>query len=150
MILISLCYALGLCHSFKSCALPPSLLFHALFPEPCLSPQCCLYSLLEEQPENSWPLGGKCCIISNPSRYSGLHLPCFLHVQHQHETGTRCLLEVDLLVAPPSRAIGLPAIMFATLGVSPEGFWGPNPYQPSPKVTNIPPDQISTPLLWNI
>ena len=102
LILISLCYVLGLCHSFKSCALPPSLLFHALFPEPCLSPQCCLYSLLEEQPENSWPLGGKCCIISNPSRYSGLHLPCFLQcVQQQHlsvnllkwVTGTQCLVE---------------------------------------------------------
>ena len=25
-----LIYALGLCHSFKSCALPPSCLFHAL------------------------------------------------------------------------------------------------------------------------
>ena len=31
LILISLCYALVLCHSFKTCALPPSLLFHALF-----------------------------------------------------------------------------------------------------------------------
>ena len=48
-----------------------------------------------------------------------------------------------------SRAIGLPG-MFATLGVSPVGSLGPNPYHPSPKVTNIPPDQISTPLLWNI
>ena len=35
--LISLCYALGLCHSLKSPALPPSLLFHA--PDP----QCCLF-----------------------------------------------------------------------------------------------------------
>ena len=50
----------------------------------------------------------------------------------------------------PSRAIGLPGIMFATLGVSLAGHLGPNPYHPSPKVTNIPPDQISTPLLWNI
>ena len=67
--------------------------------------QCCLYILLERQPENSWPLGGKCCIISNPSRYSGFHLPCFLqHVQRQHlsmnplrwETGTQRLLEVHL------------------------------------------------------
>ena len=49
-----------------------------------------------------------------------------------------------------SRAIGLPWIMFATLGFSPAGHLGPNPYHPSPKVTNIPPDQISTPLLWNI
>ena len=40
--------------------------------------------------------------------------------------------------------------MFATLGASPEGCLGANPYHPSPNVTNIPPDQISTPLLWNI
>ena len=52
------------------------------FPEPHPDPQGCLYNLLERQPENSWPLGGKYCIISNPSRYSGLRLPCFLqHVQ---------------------------------------------------------------------
>ena len=53
-------------------------------------------------------------------------------------------------VGIPSKAIGLPGIMFATLGVSPAGRWGPNPYHPSPKVTNIPSDQISTPRLWNI
>ena len=40
--------------------------------------------------------------------------------------------------------------MFATLGVSPAGHLGPKPYHPSPKVTNILLDQISTPLLWNI
>ena len=34
LILIGLCYALGLCHSFKSCALLPSLLFHALVLSP--------------------------------------------------------------------------------------------------------------------
>ena len=34
LILIGLCYALVQCHSFKSCALPPSLLFHALFLSP--------------------------------------------------------------------------------------------------------------------
>ena len=50
----------------------------------------------------------------------------------------------------PSRAIGLPGIMFATLGVRPVGHLGPNPYHPSPKATNIPLDQIATPLLWNI
>ena len=50
----------------------------------------------------------------------------------------------------PSKAIGLPEIMFATLGVSPAGRLGPNPYHPYPKVTNISLDQISTPLLWNI
>jgi len=36
LILIGLCYALGLCHSFKSCALPLSLLFHALFLGPSM------------------------------------------------------------------------------------------------------------------
>ena len=34
LILIVLCYVLGLCHSFKSCALAPSLLFHARFLSP--------------------------------------------------------------------------------------------------------------------
>ena len=34
LILIGLCYALGLCHYFKSCALPPSILLHALFLSP--------------------------------------------------------------------------------------------------------------------
>ena len=37
----------------------------------------------------------------------------------------------------PSRAIGLPGIMFATLGVSPAVHLGPNPYHPFSKVTNI-------------
>ena len=45
------------------------------------------------------------------------------------------------------RAIGLPGIMFATLGVSPAGHLVPKPCHPSPKVTNITPDQIYTPLL---
>ena len=34
LILTGLCYALVLCHSFKTCALPPSLLLHALFLSP--------------------------------------------------------------------------------------------------------------------
>ena len=34
LILIDLHYTLVLCHSFKGCALPPSLLFHALFLSP--------------------------------------------------------------------------------------------------------------------
>ena len=50
----------------------------------------------------------------------------------------------------PSRADGLPGIMFATLGVSLAGRLGPNSYSPSLKVTNTPPDQISTPLLQTI
>ena len=50
----------------------------------------------------------------------------------------------------PSRAIGLLGIMFATLGVSHAGPLGPNCYHPSPKITNISLDQISTQPLWNI
>ena len=115
LILIGLCYALVLCHSFKFCPGPyPPV--SCSFPEPCPSPQCCLYNLLEGQPENSWPFGEKCCIIFNLSRYSGLHLPCFLqHVQQQHlsvnplgwVTGTQCLLEVYLLVASLQGQLGI-------------------------------------------
>ena len=126
-------------------------------PGPSIGPQF-FYNLLEEQPENSWHLGGKWCIISNPSRYSGLHLPCFLqHVQQQllsvNPLGQmrHTMLARSLSVGGiPSRAIGLPGIMFATLGVSSTGLLGPNSYDPSPKVTNLPLCQISTPLLWNI
>ena len=98
---------LELYHSFKTCALSTSLLFHALS-RALSKPTMLLYNLLEGQPENSWPLGGKYCIISNPSRYSGLHLSCFLqHVQHQHLSvnllwraiGTQCLLEVHQLAS---------------------------------------------------
>ena len=53
-------------------------------------------------------------------------------------------------VGIPLRAIGLSGIMFATLGVSLADCLGPNPYHSSPKFANVPPDQISTPLLWNI
>jgi len=114
------------------------------FPEPCPGPQCCLYNLLEGQPENSWPLRGKYCIISNPSRYSGLHLPCFLqHVQHQHlsepaRAGDRHTMPARSPSAGiSSKVIELSGIMFATLEVSHAGQLGPNPYHPSSKVTNI-------------
>ena len=55
-------------------------------------------------------------------------------------------------VGIPSKTTGLPGIMFATLGVSPAGHLGLNPYHPS-KITNTPLDQISTPLLcyiWSV
>ena len=129
------------------------------FPEPLTGPQCCLYNLLEGQPENSWPLGGKYYIISNSSRYSDLHLPCFLqHVYQQRlsvnllgwTTGPQSLLEVHHVGGIPSRAVGLPGTMFATLGVNPASCLGPNPYHPSPKVTNIIPDQTSTPFLGSV
>ena len=88
-------------------------------------------------------------MISNPSRFSGLHLPCFLqHVQQQQSLSepTRVADRHTMparspSVGIPSKAIGLPGIRFDTLGVSPAGHLGPNPYHPSPKVTNIPPDQ---------
>ena len=139
---------------FKNCALPLSLLFHAHFLS-CLGPQCCLYNLLEGHPEKSWPLGGKYCIISNPSRYSGFHFLCPItcatsaSLSEPTRVGDRHTMPARSPSAGiPSKAIGLPGIMFATLGVSPAGLLGPNPYHPSPKVTNIPLDQISTTLLF--
>ena len=80
-------------------------------------PQCCLYNLLEGQPENSWSLGEKCYIISNLSRYSSLHLSCFLQYVHQQHlslnplgpgTGTQYLLEVHLLMASLQGQLGFP------------------------------------------
>ena len=53
LILIGLCFTLVLCHSFKSCALPPFPPVSCSFPAPHPDPQCCLYNLLEGQPENS-------------------------------------------------------------------------------------------------
>ena len=91
---------------FQKLCPAPFLPVSCSFTEPSLGPQCCLYHLLKGEPENSWLLGRKYCIMSNPSKYSGLHLPCFLHhVQQQHlsvnplgwVTGTQCLLEAHLL-----------------------------------------------------
>ena len=122
--------------SQKSCPAPfPPV--SCSFPEPHRGPQRCLYNLLEGQPENSWPLGKKYYVISNPSRYSDLHLPCFLqHVRQQPlsvdllgwVTGTQCLLEVICWWYP--RAVGLLGIMFATLGVKPCKLFGPKPLPP--------------------
>ena len=110
-----------------------------------------LYIHLSGQPENSWPLGGKYCIISDPSRDSGLHLPCFpQHVCQQHlsvnllgwVTGPQCLPEVHLLVASLQGQLGF------------QGQWLPlwelGLQTVSSKATNMPLDQISTPLLLNI
>ena len=102
-------------------------------------------------------LGREILYNINPSRLSALHLPCFLqYVQQQYlgepaKVGNRPTMPArSPSVGIPSRAIVLPGIMFATLGVSPAGRLGPNPCHPSPKVTNKPLGQISTPLSWNI
>ena len=70
--------------------------------------------------------------------------------EHARVEDRHTMLARNLSVGIPSKAIGLPGIMFATLKVSPAGCSGPNPYHPSPNITSIPLDQISTPLLWNI
>ena len=112
---------------FVPCRLPSYFMIYSWAPP---GPQYCLYNLLEGQPENSWPLGKKYYVISNPSRYSDLHLPCFLqHVRQQPlsvdllgwVTGTQCLLEVICWWYP--RAVGLLGIMFATLGVALQAVW---------------------------
>ena len=106
------------------------------FLEPCPGLQCCLYNLLTEQPENSWPLGGKYCATT-----ASLSEPTSVCDRHT------MLARSPPVGGIPSRAFGLPGIMFTTLGVSPAGCLGPNPYHPSLKVTNIHLHQISTPLL---
>ena len=128
------------------------------FPEPHPGPQCCLYNLLEGQPENSWPLGRE--ILYNIQslqvfRPSSSMFPGTCATSASVRGPTRAgdghtMPARSPSVGLPSKAIGLPGIMFATLGVSPAGRLGPNPYHPSPKVTNTPQDQISTPLLWTI
>ena len=130
LILIGLCYVLGLSF-FQKCPAP----FPPVSCSSCehrLGPQCCLYNLLEGQPENSWPFGGKYCIISNPSRYSGLHLLCFLqHVCQQYllvnplewVTGTQCLLEVNLLVASLQGQLGFQGKSLPLWGLAQQAIW---------------------------
>ena len=123
------------------------------FCKPHPDTQCCIYNLLVGQPENSCPFGWKYCIIFNPPGDSGLHIPCFLqHVSESARTYDRNTMPArsPCVGDIPSRAIGLPETMFATLEVSPTGHLGPNTYHTSPKAVNIPLIQISTPLLLNI
>ena len=107
LILIGLYYALVLCHSFKSCPLPPSLLFHTLFLSSIRAHNVASTIFWRDNQKIVGPWGGEYCVIATPSRYSDLHLPYFLqYVQHPHlsvdplgwETGTQCLLE-DLLAS---------------------------------------------------
>ena len=154
LILISLCYALGYVILLISFALPPLLLFHAIH---LRSVQAHSVASTIFWHDNRKIAGPGREILCNPCRDSGLHLPCFpQHVWQQHLSGTH--EGGDRYTMParsssvggiPSRATGLPGTMLATLGVSPVGHLGPNPYYPSPKVTNIPLDQIFTLLLQN-
>ena len=123
------------------------------FPGPTVLP----YSLLEGQPENSWPLGGKYCVISSPSRYSGLHLPCFLqHVKQEYlsvnmlgwVTGTQCLLEVHQL-ASLQRQLGFQGCL-PLWELALQVVWAQTLTTLLLKLLTNPLDQISTPLLWNI
>ena len=43
---------------FQKLCLGPFPPVSCSFPEPLTGLQCCLYNLLEGQPENSWPFGG--------------------------------------------------------------------------------------------
>ena len=108
--------------SQKSCPAP-------FPPVSCSRPT--MLPLLEGQPENSWPLGGKYCITSSPSRCSGLHFPYFLqHMQQQHlsvdplgrMTGTQCLLEVHLL-ASLQRQLGFQGEFLPLRELAPQTIW---------------------------
>ena len=116
------------------------------FPQPHPGPPCCLYNLLEGQPENSWPLGGKYCLISNPSRYSGLHPPCFLqHVQRQHLSvnpqgwakGTKYLLEVHQL-ASLQRQLGSQGFRLPLWELALQASWGQTLTTLLPKLQTYP------------
>ena len=127
------------------------------FPESHLDPQCSLYNFLEGQPENSpWerktiqypsPLDSQAFIFMLPTTCettASLNGPARVGDGHTMPARSPSVGGI------PSRAIGIPGIMFAILRVRPIDHLDPNPYHPSSKVTNIPPDQISTPLLRNI
>ena len=121
------------------------------FPEPRPSPQCCLYNLLDGQPENSCPLGGKYCITQSlwifRSSSSTFPATCatMASLSEPAKVGDRHTVPArSPSIGIPSKAIGLPGIMLATLGISLAGHLGPNPYHLSPKLTNIP--QIKSPL----
>ena len=124
-------------------------------PEPCQAHNVAFTINLRDN-QDSWPLGKKCCILSNLSRYPSSMFPTTCATtaspSEPNRVGDRHTMPArsPSVGGIPSRTIGLPDIMFATLGLSSAGHSGPNPYHPSPKVTNIPRDQISTPFLWNI
>ena len=155
MILISLCYALGLCHSFKSCALPPSLLFHALFPSPVHAHSVASIIFWRDNQKIAGPweeilFNMHSLLISRPSSPMFPTRAASAPLSEPARAGDRHTVPARSPPAGiPSKATGLPGIMLATLGVSAAGRLGPNPYHPSLKVTNIPLDQTSTPLLWN-
>ena len=120
---------------------------------------CFLYNLLEGQPEDSWPLEGKCCKISNPTRYLGFHLLCFLqHVCQQYllvnplgwVTGTQCLLEVNLLVASLQGQLGFQGQCLPFWGLAQQAIWAQTLTTLLLKLKTYALDQIYTPLLWNI
>ena len=106
LILISLCYALGLCHSFKSCALPPSILFYALFMS--TSPTMLALQSSGETTRKQLALGRERLYnIQSLQRYRPSSSMFLQHVQQQHlsvnplgqVTGTQCLIEVHLLAS---------------------------------------------------
>ena len=137
-------------HSFKTCSLPPSLLFHALFLSPVQAHNAALQS--------SGGTTRKQLALGREILYNIQSLQIFRRSSFMFPTA--CAIRASLSEharvgeshtmparSPscgviPSMAIGLPGIM----GVSPVGHLGPNHYHPSPKVTNIHPDQIFAPL----
>ena len=141
-------WAMSFCQKFYPAPFPP---VSCSFPEPHLGPRCCYNNLLEEQPENSWPLGRKYNIQSlYVFRSSSSMFPTTCATTTSLSEPTRVGDRHTMPARSPSvgissKAIRFPGIMFATFGDSPAGCLGPNPYHPSPKVTNTP--QISTPLL---
>ena len=124
LILVSLCYALGLCHFLgttrKQLSLGREMLgniqsLYTFKPSSSMFPTTSATTASLSEPNRA---GDRHTMPARSSSVGGIH----------------------------SRAIGLPGIMFDTLRISPAGHLGPNPYHPSPKIIHISLDQISTPL----
>ena len=131
MVLIGLHYTLVLCHSFKGCALPPSLLFHALFLSPIQTHRLPLQSF-GKTTIKYLAVGGKYSIISNP-----LILPNTGHTGDLGDAqlqsgGPRRSSHLDLprdLVLERLSCLNLledPPVQGSQVIIMPRPAWGPN------------------------
>ena len=158
LIWIGLCYALELCHSFKSCALPPSHLFHAPFLRPIPTHSVASTIYWRENQKIAGPWEGNTMYYPIP-----VDIQAFVfHVSYnmcnnsfsqwtrkgRWQAHNAC--EKSICGWHPFTGNLASRDNDYHFESFPAGFLDPNPYHPSPKVTNILLDQISTPFFWII
>ena len=115
LILIGLCYAFGLCNSFKNCALLPSLLFHALFLSPVRAHNVASTIFWRDNQKTAGPWERKTVQYPSPLDSQAFIFHVSYNMQQQYlsvdppgwVTDTQCLLEVHLLVASLQGQLGL-------------------------------------------